>query len=54
MFDDSLCDLAGWLVQDDAEVVLSVDKSYAPRLNVGHTFERTLWVGSEAFGSLNT
>jgi hypothetical protein len=54
MFDDNLCNLASRLVQDDAEVVLCMGEPHAHSLNARRTFERTLWVGSEAFGSLNT
>jgi hypothetical protein len=54
VFDDNLCDLACWLVEDDPKVILFGRQSRLHHMNLGRTFERTLWVGSEELELLNT
>ena len=54
VLDNNLCNLASWLVQNDPEVILCGVNILCASLNIECTLERTLWVGSEAFGSLNT
>jgi len=54
VLDDDLCNLAGRLVQNDTEVVLCGVSVVCTSLGSKCTLERTLWVGSEALGSLNT
>ena len=54
VLDDDLCNLAGRLVQNDTEVVLCGVRVVYTNLGTKRTLERTLWVGSEPLGSLNT
>jgi len=42
VLDNNLCDLAGWLIQDDTEVILRGDECHA------HQHERRKYLGEDA------
>jgi len=48
VFDDDLCDLSCWLVQDDAEVVLSGGQRRF------HHSERATYLGKDAVGRIGS